>query len=115
MAFLEPIILNHDGTILDGYALWRLANSQGRKMLRCFEHELSEVDALEFFLLRRQGPNHLNDFIRISLALDLEPFLRDKATTHDYESSRRPRTAYPRIADPRFGLGASPGTWVNVI
>ena len=79
MAFLEPIIINHDGTILDGYALWHLANTQGRKMLHCLEHELSEVEALEFFLLRHQRPSHLNDFIRILLALDLEPFLRDKA------------------------------------
>ena len=78
-AFLEPIIINHDGTILDGYALWRLANSQGRKMLHCLEHELSEVEALEFFLLCHQRPSHLNDFMRILLALDLEPFLRDKA------------------------------------
>jgi hypothetical protein len=79
IAFLDPIIINRDGTILDGYALWHFANKQGRKTVECIEHELSEWEAMEFFLQSHQSPNRLNDFVRISLALDLEPFLKEKA------------------------------------
>jgi hypothetical protein len=48
-------------------------------MLRCIEHDLTETEALRCLLQKQRPSSGLNDFIRICLALDLEPFLREKA------------------------------------
>lgn len=89
IAFLDPIIVNKDGTILDGYDLWHFANKQGRKALHCIEHELSEMEAMEFFLQGYRTPSHLNGFVRISLALDFEPFLKEKAKLNQHRGGKQ--------------------------
>jgi hypothetical protein len=42
LAFAEPLAITRDRTILDGYARCELARQQGRSLLPCIEHELSE-------------------------------------------------------------------------
>jgi len=79
LAFREPILIKQDRIIVDGLAHWTLARLQGRPTLTCIEYEMSEADALQYLLQRHRRSSGLNDFIRICLALDLEPFLKATA------------------------------------
>ena len=82
LAFRDPLVITGDGTILDGYARWELARLQGRSTLVCIEYELTEAEALQFLLQRHRRSNGLNDFMRILLALDLEPWFKEKGRTN---------------------------------
>ena len=81
-AFLEPLVITQDRTILDGYARWELARRKGRVMLPCLEYDLSDEDALRWLLLRHCRSNGLNDFCRILLGLELEPCFREKGLSN---------------------------------
>lgn len=78
LAFRDPLIITQDHIILDGYARWTLARLQGRSTLACIEYEMSKSEALQNLLQRHRRSSGLNDFIRICLALELEPFLKSK-------------------------------------
>ena len=78
LAFRDPLIITQDHIILDGFARWTLARLQGRSALTCIEYEMSEAEALQNLLQRHRRSSGLNDFIRICLALELEPFLKSK-------------------------------------
>lgn len=82
LAFREPLAITQENIILDGYARWKLAASQNRQMLPCIEYPLSETEALHWILqIHRRSPG-LSDFARISLALELEPFLEKRAKSN---------------------------------
>src|SRR5205085_67717 len=55
------------------------ARLQGRATLPCVEYELTESEALHWLLQRHRRAYALNDFCRILLALDLEPWFKEKA------------------------------------
>lgn len=78
LAFREPLVITQDHIILDGLARWTLARLQGRPTLACIEYEMSEAEALQNLLQRHRRSSGLNDFIRICLGLELEPFLKAK-------------------------------------
>jgi hypothetical protein len=78
LAFRDPLITTQDHIILDGFARWTLARLQGRSTLECIQYEMSESEALQNLLQRHRRSSGLNDFIRICLALELEPFLKSK-------------------------------------
>ena len=78
LAFREPILIKQDRIIVDGLAHWTLARLQGRPTLTCIEYEMSEAEALQNLLQRHRRSSGLNDFIRICLALELEPFFKAK-------------------------------------
>lgn len=82
LAFQEPLVITREGTILDGYARWELARLRGRVTLPCVEYELTEADALRWLLQRHRRTKGLNGFIRVLLALDLEPLLKEKAQSN---------------------------------
>jgi hypothetical protein len=88
LSFLEPLLITHDGTILDGYARWELARLQGRQTLPCIQYELTEEEALRWLLLRHCRSNGLNDFCRIHVALDLEPYFKGKALSNQRAGGR---------------------------
>lgn len=79
LAFREPLIITQDHTILDGFARWALARLQGRSTLTCIEYKMSETEALQNLLQRHRRSTGLNDFIRICLGLELEPFFKSQA------------------------------------
>ena len=79
LAFSDPIVITRDRIVVDGYARWELAKLTGRRLLNCIEHELGLEEALGE-LIRTHGPSPgLSDFVRIELALDLEPHFQEKA------------------------------------
>jgi hypothetical protein len=65
-AFLEPLVITQDHTILDGYARLELARLQGRATLPCIAYELAESEALHWLLQKHRRSNGLNDFSRNS-------------------------------------------------
>jgi hypothetical protein len=80
--YREPLVISQDLTILDGYAQWELARLQGRATLPCIEYELGEEEALRWLLQAHRRSNCLNDFSRILLALDLQPWFQEKARSN---------------------------------
>jgi hypothetical protein len=79
LAFRDPLVVTCDHIVIDGYARWQLARRQGRAALTCLEYQLSQDESLQWILERHQRQRGLNPFIRILLALDLEPSLQEKA------------------------------------
>jgi hypothetical protein len=83
-AFQEPLVIARDRTIVDGYARWELARLQGRATLPCIEYELTEAEALHWLLQMHLRPDGLSAFSRIllALALELEPWFKEKARSN---------------------------------
>ena len=81
-AFRDPLTITQDNAILDGYAQWQLARTQGRQTLLCHQHEMTEEESLLWLLQRQQRSAALNPFSRILLALELEPWFRQQARSN---------------------------------
>jgi hypothetical protein len=81
-AFREPLVITRERIVIDGYARLELARLMGRLVLPCIEYELTEDEALRWLLQRHRRSNGMNDFCRILLALDLEPWLKEKARSN---------------------------------
>jgi hypothetical protein len=77
--FSHPILITQDNCIIDGYARWELAKKKGQPTLNCIEYGITSEEALEELIRQHRRSQGLSDFIRIELALDLEPYLKDKA------------------------------------
>jgi hypothetical protein len=75
----EPILITADGTILAGFGRWRLALLEGRHEVRCIEYPISEEESLQFILNDHKPRRGWNAFVRIRLALTLEPDLQQRA------------------------------------
>ena len=72
----EPILITTDGTILSGFGRWRSAVFNRRPEINCIEYPLSEEESMQFILAHHQSRTGWNDFVRICLALTLEPNLQ---------------------------------------
>jgi hypothetical protein len=77
--FEDPIIVNQDGLIIDGYVRWELAKKLKMETVLCLVYQRTETEALCDLLRRHQTVQGLNDFTRIELSQDLKPFLEEKA------------------------------------
>ena len=75
----KPILITTNGTILAGFGRWRSALFDDRYQINCIEYPLSEDAALEFIISYHQPQRGRNDFVRICLALTLEPYFQQKA------------------------------------
>jgi hypothetical protein len=75
----EPVLITTKGTILAGFGRWRLAMLEGRHEIRCIEYSLGDDEALQFILTHHQTRCGWNAFVRIRLALTLEPYLQQRA------------------------------------
>lgn len=82
VALREPLTVTRDRTVLDGYARWELARQQGTKALPCLEFDLCEAEALRWLIQRHRRSKGLNDYCRILLALELEPWLKEQARSN---------------------------------
>jgi hypothetical protein len=87
-AFCDPIAITCDRIVIDGYARWELAKRTGRPMLDCFEYELSSEDALEELIRTHGATRGLTDFLRIELALDLEPHFQEQALLNQQDGGQ---------------------------
>jgi hypothetical protein len=75
----EPILITTNGTILAGFGRWRLAVFERRHEIHCIEYPLREDESLPFILTHHQTRCGWNAFVRIRLALTLEPNLQQRA------------------------------------
>jgi hypothetical protein len=75
-------VITRERIVIDGYARLELARLMGRLVLPCIEYELTEDEALRWLLQRHRRSNGMNDFCRILLALELEPWLKEKALSN---------------------------------
>jgi hypothetical protein len=74
-----PILITTDGTILAGFGRWWLAVFDRRHEISCIEYPLGENDSLQFILTHHQTRRGWNAFVRICLALTLEPYFQQRA------------------------------------
>jgi hypothetical protein len=75
----EPILITTNGTILAGFGRWRLAVFERKHEIHCIEYPLSEDESLRFILTHHQTRRGWNAFVRIRLALKLEPRFQQTA------------------------------------
>ena len=75
------ILITSDGIILTGIGRWRLAVFERRHAIPCNECllPLDEDEALQFIISHHQPQRGWNAFIRIRLALKLEPYFQQRA------------------------------------
>jgi hypothetical protein len=76
---LEPILITTKGIILTGIERWRSAVFDSRDEINCVEYSISHDEALHFILAHHQSRRGWNAFIRIRLALTLEPHFQQRA------------------------------------
>jgi len=75
----EPILITTNGTILAGFGLWRLAVLQCTQAVQCIEYPIGGDDSLQFILRYHQPRRSWNAYLRIRMALTLEPQLQQQA------------------------------------
>ncbi len=78
-AILEPVLITTDGTVLAGFGRWQLALFEHWKEIECIEYPLSEEESLPFILTHHRARRGWNAFVRIRLALRLEPYYQQRA------------------------------------
>ena len=88
LAFKQPLVITRNRFIVDGYGRWELAKRQKRPTLPCLEYDLDEREALRWLIRTQRRRHALNDFIRIELALDLEPRFKEAGLTNRREGGR---------------------------
>lgn len=74
-----PILVTTNGTILTGFRRWRLALFDDRHEINCIEYSLGEEEALHFIISYHQPKSRWNKYVRICLALRLEPYFQQRA------------------------------------
>lgn len=74
-----PILVTTDAIVLTGISRWQFALLEGRSEIQCIEYTISEEQALHFILAHHKPQRGWNAFVRISLALTLEPILQRRA------------------------------------
>jgi hypothetical protein len=75
----EPILITTNGTILAGFGRWRSALFDDRHEINCIEYPLGDDEALQFIIRHHQTQRGWNAFVRIRLALTLEPHFQHRA------------------------------------
>jgi hypothetical protein len=99
LAFQHPIVITRDGLIMDGYARWELAKAKGRPTLLCLEYEFTVEQALEWLIQMHHSSHGFCAFIRIELALELEPYFQKKATLNQQAGAREKGSSKLTIAE----------------
>jgi hypothetical protein len=74
-----PVLVTTNGTILAGFGRWRSAVFDGRHEIDCIEYPIREDESLRFTLAYHQTRCGWNAFVRVRLALALEPNLQQRA------------------------------------
>ena len=87
--YLSPVLITQDHVILDGYAIWELAKLQRRQTLLCVTRHMTEEEALLYIIDRNRASKGISDFIRILMALELEPWFRLCAKANQRDGGRR--------------------------
>ena len=76
LSLSDPVLITTNGMILAGFGRWQSAVFDGRYEINCIEYPLTENEALQFIISHHQPQRGWNDFVRICLALTLEPYFQ---------------------------------------
>jgi hypothetical protein len=79
---LDPIFISPDGKILKGLEECKFARMMNIEKVLCLEHDLDEEGQIRWILEHNRKREHLNDFVRIELALELKSIFRERARDH---------------------------------
>jgi hypothetical protein len=74
-----PILIAKRGDVIGGFSEWWQAIKMCHQFINCIEYSLTDEEALEFILRHHKSEQSWNDFVRIRVALELEPTLQTKA------------------------------------
>jgi hypothetical protein len=85
----EPLTITQDSYILAGHAAWDIARRRGETTLPCLQLDMTEEEALLWLLQKHQSSPTINDFSRILLALELEPWFKERARTNRQLGGRK--------------------------
>jgi hypothetical protein len=88
LAFRHPIVITRKGIIIEGYDRWQLARQRSRPEVLCLEYELNDFDSCVWLIYTNRRSRSLNAFALILLAVELEPFLREKALANQIAGGR---------------------------
>ncbi len=75
----EHILITTNGTIVSGFRDWHKAVTDARPVVDCIEYSLTDEEAIEVILIRHQPRRSWNNFKRIRLAMELEPYSQSRA------------------------------------
>jgi hypothetical protein len=81
-------VITRDRLIIDGYARLELARQFGRATVLCIEYDISEEQSLRWLIQSHCPSRGLNAYCRILLALDLEPFFRERSRANQHTGGR---------------------------
>jgi hypothetical protein len=115
-AFADPLIITQDDYLLEGYALWRLAKLQKRPTIRCIVREMSREEALLHIIDRNRGSKGINDYVRVLLAFELEPWFKERAKLNQQIGGRNKGSSQLTEADRldvRLEIGRAAGVSVG--
>jgi hypothetical protein len=98
-AFADPIAVTHENVIVEGYAIWQLATLQNRETLTCIVRPMDQEAALLYLLSRNRGSKGICDFARVLLALELEPWFRERAKSNQRFGGREKGSTHLTEAD----------------
>jgi hypothetical protein len=79
LAFLEPIVIRKDRTVISGYERWQLARQQCRATILCIEYDLTEEESIRRLVQSLKPDKGQNAYTRVIVTLESEPFLQEKA------------------------------------
>jgi len=79
---MESLTTTQDGYILAGHAQWKIARRNGEKTLPCLQLDMTEEESLLWLIQKHQRSSSINDFSRILLALELEPWFKTRARSN---------------------------------
>jgi hypothetical protein len=83
-----PVLVTTNGTILAGFGRWRSAVFDGRHEIDCIEYPIREDESLRFTLAYHQTRCGWNAFVRVRLAMALEPNLQQRALDNMRDGGR---------------------------
>jgi hypothetical protein len=81
-AFTEPLLITQGFLIVSGWTRWRYACRTGQTTLLCLQRNMTDEEAIFEILKSSQGRGGVNDYNRIVMALELEPWLRERANSN---------------------------------
>jgi hypothetical protein len=76
---LDTVLVTHMGEILAGVQAWQSALRDGREEISCVRYDCDAEQALWIILSQHQTRRGWNAFVRIGIALKLEPYFQERA------------------------------------
>lgn len=87
-AYADPTIITHESLLLEGHAVWQLAKLQRRETLICIVRHMDQESALLHLLDRNRGSKGIGDYVRVLMALELEPWFQERAKANQRVGGR---------------------------